>query len=115
MKIDLTLPEWTFLDGMNHNGDTLKGRTLIYHVRSASIIEVLDDKFQLNEGVISYNYVGYLGEKLTLVLHYCATLHGKNNREYIIEKILKPCALWYDEYSKWEDGNIIGQEVSSMN
>ena len=34
--IELTLPEWAFLDARSHLGDELKGRTVILHVRSAT-------------------------------------------------------------------------------
>ncbi|MCD8176727.1 MAG: hypothetical protein LUE98_04605 [Tannerellaceae bacterium] len=40
--IDLTLPEWLFLDGNTHEGRTLGNRTVILHVRSATVIEIFD-------------------------------------------------------------------------
>ena len=35
--------EWAFLDWAGPDGDTLEGRTVIIHVRSASVIEIFSD------------------------------------------------------------------------
>lgn len=40
--VELTLPAILFLDGQCHLGDTIKGRTLLLHVRTASIVEIFE-------------------------------------------------------------------------
>jgi hypothetical protein len=46
-------------------------------------------------------------EQLSAVLHYCGTLDMVADREFIINKILRPCAIWYCNYCAWEDSNIL--------
>lgn len=108
---NLTLPSFAFVEGGGHDGDLLNGRTVILHVRSASVIEIFEfDKVVLNEDVISYKF-GYINrygikEKLVAALHYCATLEANDDRQMVIDEILEPAAQWYREYCKWEDNNI---------
>lgn len=39
--INFALPEFAFLDGNSHEGNTLEGRTVIQHIRSYTIMEAL--------------------------------------------------------------------------
>lgn len=77
---EYTLPEWAFLDAHSHLGNLLEARTVINHIRSASIIEIIDrdkDGFIPVENVVMYNfkYIRPDGiERLSAILHYCATL-----------------------------------------
>ena len=42
---DLILPEFAFIEGWGGNSnDVLKGRNVVLHVRSASVIEMLPDE-----------------------------------------------------------------------
>ena len=69
--IEYDLPEWCFLDGYTHQGDKLKGREVILHTPSMSILEVicLDDKdLFLNEGVPSKNF-SYNSENFKIVVY----------------------------------------------
>lgn len=114
--IELNLPEWAFLDAHSHLGNPLGNRTLILHVRSATVIEIFDldyDKFNLKEGVLSFkfNNIGVRKERLIAVVHYCAKLNIRADAEYIIENILKPCAQWYCLYCDWEDKNVLDSEL----
>lgn len=108
---NLTLPPFAFVEGGGHDGDLLSGRTVILHVRSASVIEIFEyDNVVLNEDVVSYKF-GYINrygirEKLVAALHYCATLDVNDDRQTVIDEILEPAAQWYREYCKWEDNNI---------
>lgn len=109
---NLTLPEWAFLDAHDGKIDWLKDRSVILHIRSASVIEIFNRKdVVLNDDVLSYKF-GYTNfaetkEHMTAALHYCATLNRDADRAMIINEILKPCAMWYCEYCKREDENII--------
>lgn len=105
------LPEWAFLDAHSHQGNPLGSRTVILHIRSASVIEIIDrekDHFIPVEGVLQYRFK-YLSEngeeRFSAVLHHCATMDTEADRSWIKENILKPCAVWFCEYCAWEDKN----------
>nr|WP_320037168.1 hypothetical protein [uncultured Bacteroides sp.] len=105
---ELKLPAFAFLDANAGDKDELAGRTVILHVRSASIIEMFDrDEVILNEDVITYKFIYTnkfgIKEKMIAALHYCMTLDIENDREQIINEIIKPCAIWYCDYCTWED------------
>lgn len=110
---EYNLPEWAFLDAHSHLGNPLIDRTVILHIRSASVIEIIDrdnDGYIPVEGVLMYKfkYTSIAGtERLTAILHYSATIDKVDNAEFIKNKILKPCAIWYCNYCAWEDDNII--------
>lgn len=118
MLKEYNLPEWAFLDANSHLGNPLENRTVINHIRSASIIEIIDrdkDGFMPVESVIIYEfeYAGPAGtERMSAVLHYCATLDKVADKDLIINEILRPCAKWYCDYCTYEDNNLI---VSSLN
>ena len=108
---NLTLPPFAFLDGAHD--DSLEGRNVILHVRSASVIEIPADVQQpiLKDGVITYEF-DYGIEHNIAVLHYSAILEDKDE---IIERIMKPCADWFCQYCEWEDNNIINDNLSHIN
>lgn len=110
--VNLTLPEFAFVEGSEHEkNNILSGRTVILHIRSASVVEILDrDDAFITEGTLIYNFafVNSFGikEPMVATLHYSATLDKNADREMIINEIMKPAAQWYCEYAKWEDENI---------
>ena len=110
--IELTLPEFAFLDGSGHeHPDVLTMRNVIYHVRTASVLEVLEWKMsainpdKVQQRFIYRNRYG-VDEKMIIVLHYCATLDELGDREEIFERVIQPAIEWYKHYLDWEDGNI---------
>lgn len=110
---ELTLPEFAFVDGSEHErNNILDGRTVILHVRSASVIEIFErsDAF-LNNDVLTYkfSYTNKFGvkEQMIAALHYCATLDKEKDRELIKSSIMRPAAQWYCDYCTWEDNNIV--------
>lgn len=108
---NLTLPPFAFVEGGGHDGDLLNGRTVILHIRSASVIEIFEyGNVVLNDDVISYKF-GYINrygikEKMVAALHHCATLKVNDDRQMVIDEILAPAAQWYRDYCTWEDNNI---------
>lgn len=111
--IDLTLPEFAFVEGSWHEegGDPLQGRTVVLHVRSASVIEIFDkDDVVLKDDTLAYEftYTNQFGiaETMFAALHYCMTLDVKADGNMIIEEIMKPAAQWYCDYCTWEDKNV---------
>lgn len=109
--IELTLPEFAFVESSGHDGDKLANRNVILHVRSASVMEVFEtDKAYLKEDVISFDFHNTnkfgVKEYLTIALHYCATLDSNRDARAIKEQILIPAARWFCDYCDWEDKNI---------
>ena len=110
-KINLTLPAFAFVEGSGHEDNLLEGRNVILHIRTASIIEILErDKCRLGENIVKKNFIYTnrygVGEKMVAALHYCATLDANDDRELIKQEILVPAAKWYCDYCTWEDENI---------
>ena len=113
---DLTLPEFAFVEGSWHEKpNVLKRRNVILHVRSASVLEVFErDKVLLLENALTYSF-GYVNkygikEKMVIALHYSATLDKDADRQALIEKVLKPAAMWYCDYCTWEDGRKMNSD-----
>lgn len=102
--IELTLPEWAFLDAHSHLGNQLNGRTVILHIRSMTVIEILDnDKVLLNEDTLKVSFKNTnTNEQLIATMHFSTTIESKA----LLIDILKKCASWYCEYCDWEDKNI---------
>lgn len=112
--IQLTLPAFCFLEGSGHEvDDSTLGRNIIYHVRSASVIEAIprQDLLGIEEGVLKYEFTHFnqqllIAENFVLLLHYCGTLDKDLDRELIINEVMRPAAKWFSDYCDWEDENI---------
>ena len=113
---DLTLPEFAFVEGSGHESpDLLRGRNVILHIRSVSILEVFDrDKFFPNPDVLTHTFINTNGlgikEYMVIALHYSALLDKEADRETLLNEVLRPAARWYCDYCDWEDNNITGNE-----
>lgn len=109
--INLNLPAFAFLDAAQD--ESLNGRNVILHVRSASVVEILseDQPYGLKPGVITYKFNHGI-ERFIAILHFSTIVEDK---EDIIELIMKPCADWFCEYCDWEDNNIINADKSINN
>lgn len=110
--VDLDLPEFAFLDGWGREGEKLRGRNVILHVRSASLIEMLDvdDVLALRSDVLKqeFDYINHWGvvEHHVAALHYSATLDARLDRQTLVEQVISPACDWYTAYLEWEDKNI---------
>lgn len=107
--INLKLPDFAFLDDAQDG--QLEERNVILHVRSASVVEILErGKAMLYDGVLSYKFTYTntygISEPMVAVLHYTATLDKDKDTELIRQEILKPSAQWYCKWAEWEDKNI---------
>lgn len=110
--VNVTLPAFAFIESSGHDGDQLRGRTVILHVRSASVIEIFDEEsFFPKKGTITLRFYNrnLLGEKEYYIaaLHYCATLNENYDKKAIMEQIVTPAAKWYCDHCAWMDQNII--------
>ena len=95
--INVTLPEFAFVESSGHDGDVLKGRNVILHVRSASIIEVFkEEQFFPKEGVITLRFynINSLGlkEYYIAALHYSATLDITTDKKESLDRVITPAA-----------------------
>lgn len=121
--IDLTLPEWAWIDGGDHedDGNPLHGRNVIAHIRSASVLEVFErDNVVAKTTTMTYDFdytnVAGVVENLTILLHYSAMLHRSDpSEEKILQDILEDGAKWYCKYCEWEDKNIINDDIFTLN
>ena len=110
--VDLTLPEFAFVEGSGHeHPNILEGRNVILHVRSASVLEVLEWKRSAIRPDVLQQRFAYrdrygVEEQLVIVLHYSATLDAVADREMIMERVVKPAIDWYRDYCAWEDAGI---------
>lgn len=91
------------MDTHSHEGNLLGDRTVILHIRSASVIEIFDrdvDSIVLKDDVLTYKFGSKrTGERLMAALHYSATVDDRD----VLKGILRDCAIWYVDYTDWED------------
>lgn len=110
--INYTLPEFAFLDGNSHEGDTLEGRTVIQHLLTHTVMEVVDlselKVYSFSKPTFEFEYVNKFAvvEKHMLVLHF-SVFHdiGEIDNEQL-KDIFEKSAIWYCDYLAWEDSNI---------
>ena len=112
--IESKLPEFAVLDGSCHEGNTLEGRDVVIHIRSASVLEFseYDDAILKKETLYAefdfenqYNF-GIIEHKMC-VLHYCATLDRIKDEKMILNKIILPAIEWYKQYMRWKEENLM--------
>lgn len=115
-KQNLTLPEWAFLDGATHLGNTLEGRDILLHIRTHTMLEVfaIDDlELHLNSEVKKkkFTYKNRFGitEKHCFVIHYSVAEFA--NLDEVLDKAVK----FYTDYLTWEDNNIIDEHTAKHN
>lgn len=107
----LTLPEFCFLSD-DIDGE-LRGRNVIMHVRSVSVVEIIEreDVYYYEKGVLchKFDYANMFGEveKLVAMLHFSATLDKELDREFILEKVIKPACEFYMEFAKMADAEML--------
>lgn len=100
------------MEGSGHeHPDILRGRNVILHTRTASVLEVLEWKMsaikpeKLQQRFAYHNKYG-LDEQMIIVLHYSATLDEVADRTMIFERVINPAIEWYCDYCDWEDSGI---------
>ena len=115
-ELDLSLPEWVFLDGNSHLGNLLEGRDILQHIQSYTILEL----FMLDEDTIvsnppvkvkEFNYTNVFGEneKHLIALHF--SLADDNE----IDRIMDEAIEFYRKFVDWEDQSLIIEETSKDN
>lgn len=115
-ELNLTLPEWVFLDGNSHLGDTLENRVLLQHIQSYTIMEL----FLLNEDIIELNpamkrkeftFTNIFGEteKHLIAVHF--SLAANIELSWIMDRAIE----FYKHFLNWEDTSLIIEETSKDN
>lgn len=118
--VELKLPEFAFLRASGHeNANLLKGRDVILHIRSASVVEVFEwGNVALKTEVPSYRFTYAYGngesKRMVIALHYSATLDIKYDLEMIVTQVLIPASRWFCDHLTWEEGrnNILTYGVN---
>jgi hypothetical protein len=102
---ELKLPKWAFLDIYDTDSKDY-GRTLIEHIPTATIMEILDraEDFALYDGVPTFKFKNdsHFGEERLLVAMYRpGTLEDISE----IRETMRECAKWYCDYCDWEESH----------
>ena len=115
-ELNLTLPEWVFLDGNSHLGDSLENRILLQHIQSYTIMEffVLNgDAILLNPAMESkeFTYTNILGEteKHLIAVHF--SLAATIELGWIMDRAIE----FYKLFMDWDDVSLIIEETSKDN
>lgn len=109
--IALTLPEFAFLSE-DLNGE-LRGRNVIMHVRSMSIIEIIEREnvyyYEKDTLYRKFDYINAWGEveKLVAMLHVCATLDKVVDGDYIMQNIIEPACEYYMKFATMADQEMM--------
>ena len=115
-ELDLSLPEWVFLNGNSHLGNTLEGRDLLQHIQTYTILELflLEEETEVENPPVrikKFTYTNVFGEteKHLIALHF--SLADDNELDAIMDKGIE----FYKLYMDWEDQSLIIEETSKDN
>jgi len=113
-----SLPEFVFLDGNSHQGDSLEGRTVIQHIRTYTIIEVIAvDEVGLlglkdNTKTFEFEYINAFD---TVERHVFALHFSLADDDEILSQVFEKAAQWYCDYLRWEDEIIASDNKEILN
>jgi hypothetical protein len=115
-ELNLTLPEWVFLDGNSPTGDILEGRTVLQHIQSFTILEMIAldaDATILNPTVkvkeFTYSNIFGEDERHLVLVHF--SLIDDSELDDILDKAIE----FYKHFMDWEDNSLIIEETSKDN
>ncbi|MDP4239986.1 MAG: hypothetical protein Q8904_11010 [Bacteroidota bacterium] len=115
-KFNLTLPEWAFLNGNSHLGDTLEGRDVLQHIPTYTLMEL----FLINENTIEvdstvktkeFTYTNIFGETEIHLIAVHFSLAADAELDEIVDKAIE----FYKLFMDWEDNSLIIEETSKDN
>ena len=114
--INLTLPEWAFLDGNSHLADTLEGRNVLQHIQSYTIMEfflLVENTVEQNLSVKTkeFTYKNIFGETERHLLAVHFTLANDFELDWIMHNAIE----FYKDFMDWEDKSLIIEETSKDN
>jgi len=115
-ELNLTLPEWVFLDGNSHLGDTLENRILLQHIQSYTIMELFlldENPLVLNSSMKTkeFTFTNIFGvtERHLIAVHF--SLASPIELDWILERAIQ----FYLLFMNWEDNSLIIEETSKDN
>lgn len=108
---ELSLPEFAFMDDDCHGATKLNERTVIIHIPTLTIMEVVEAKDVILNSNITYKTFEVTGEDLLICVHRSAYFNDKIKLLEVLDDAIK----WYTDYCHWEDGNIKNNELSTLN
>lgn len=115
-ELNLTLPEWAFLDGNSHLGDMLENRVILQHLQSYTLIELIiqeEDTLVLNATLKTkeFTHTNIFDEKEThlMVVHF--SLAAAVELDWIMDRAIE----FYKLFMDWEDTSMIIEETSKDN
>ena len=112
--IALTLPKFALLSE-DLNGE-LRGRNVIIHIRSMSIIEILEREnayyYEPDTLYHKFEYENIFGETehLVALLHVCTTFDKEIDGVYILDNIIKPACEYYMKFATMADNEMQEEE-----
>ena len=120
--INFALPEFAFLDGQSHLGNELEDRTVLMHIRSGTVMEVINVTALEAEGTFSisanaparheFNYANDLAG--VEEVHLFVVLFTQADPD-MLPSIFTRCEKFYTDYLRWEDRNILSNEQGKRN
>lgn len=101
------LPEFALLDGENHQGEQLEGRTVLVHLPTQTLMEVLSVFPEDMKPYEVHNPFGFVftnsdGDDENHIL----LLHRTQADEATLADIYTKAAKWYTNYALWIDEEI---------
>ena len=113
---DFTLPEWVFLNGNSHLGDTLEDRDVLQHNESFTIMEffdINDNPVELDSSVKSkeFTYTNILGE----IEKHLVAVHYSMSADFELNRILDEGIEFYKQFMDWQDTSLVIEETSKDN
>jgi hypothetical protein len=115
-ELNLTLPEWVFLDGNSHLGNMLENRDLLQHIPSFTILELFtlnEDSIEIDSSVKTkeFTYKNIFGEieRHLIAVHFSMSINSE------LDEIVDKAIEFYKHFMDWEDSSLVIEETSKDN
>ena len=115
-ELNLTLPEWVFLDGNSHLGNMLENRDLLQHIPSFTILELFtlnEDSIEIDSSVKTkeFTYKNIFGEieRHLIAVHFSMSINSE------LDEIVDKDIEFYKHFMDWEDSSLVIEETSKDN
>lgn len=115
-KTNLTMPEWAFLDANNQTGDALKGRDVLLHVRTHTMLEFFnqtDTQVQLNPEVKQKQF--YYKNNYGLIENYIIAVHYSLVEYSNLDEVIDKAIAFFKDWMTWMDTTIEIEDNSKIN